>query len=240
MYRCDGSTWVDMGGTVHSSPDSEGIHQRVAGLGWRGRAGDTVGVNSSTGAELMEWELVKPWVNRIGILLEFLSFWFAAPEIVTEIRQDEGHWLRMLEQKVEAGAGCLLELGLAIAWYPAMFVVLLLTGERVTRRVVKKVGYGGLNAALGWASFFLCAGATILVLVVLSTVAWAVGKPWWVWGMVGVGVVLMTMLLLVVFALVGSSLLETLSDDKHIRQRSLVAGIVIFVLGFLLQLIATF
>jgi hypothetical protein len=26
----------------------------------------------------MEWELLKPWVNRVGILLEFLSFWFAS------------------------------------------------------------------------------------------------------------------------------------------------------------------
>ena len=32
----------------------------------------------------MQWELVKPWVNRVGILLEFLSFWLAAPEILGE------------------------------------------------------------------------------------------------------------------------------------------------------------
>jgi hypothetical protein len=41
----------------------------------------------------MDWELVKPWVNRVGILLEFLSFWFAAPEILGEKR------LRVLERK---------------------------------------------------------------------------------------------------------------------------------------------
>lgn len=43
----------------------------------------------------MEWELVKPWVNRLGIVLEFLSFWFAAPEILGEER------LRALERRVE-------------------------------------------------------------------------------------------------------------------------------------------
>jgi len=43
----------------------------------------------------MEWELVKPWVNRRGIVLEFLSFWFAAPEILGEER------LRGLERRVE-------------------------------------------------------------------------------------------------------------------------------------------
>jgi len=32
----------------------------------------------------MRWELVRPWVNRVGIVLEFLSFWFAAPEILGE------------------------------------------------------------------------------------------------------------------------------------------------------------
>ena len=34
----------------------------------------------------MEWELVKLWVNRVGIVLEFLSFWLAAPEILGEER----------------------------------------------------------------------------------------------------------------------------------------------------------
>ena len=34
----------------------------------------------------MEWELVKPWVNRVGIVLEFLSFWLAGPEILGEAR----------------------------------------------------------------------------------------------------------------------------------------------------------
>jgi hypothetical protein len=34
----------------------------------------------------MQWSLVKLWVTRVGIVLEFLSFWFAAPEILGEER----------------------------------------------------------------------------------------------------------------------------------------------------------
>jgi len=43
----------------------------------------------------MRWGLVKPWVNRVGIVLEFLSFWLAAPEILGEER------LRALEHRTE-------------------------------------------------------------------------------------------------------------------------------------------
>jgi len=34
----------------------------------------------------MEWELLKPWVSRVRIVLEFLAFWFGAPEILGEQR----------------------------------------------------------------------------------------------------------------------------------------------------------
>jgi hypothetical protein len=43
------------------------------------------------------------WVNRVGMLFEFLSFWFAAPEIVTEIKGDGGEWLGALERRLEQG-----------------------------------------------------------------------------------------------------------------------------------------
>lgn len=45
----------------------------------------------------MEWELVRPWVNRVGIMLAFLAFWLAAPEILGEER------LRKMERRVEQG-----------------------------------------------------------------------------------------------------------------------------------------
>jgi hypothetical protein len=39
---------------------------------------------------------------------------------------------------------------------------------------------------------------------------------------------------------VGQTLLRPLADDQRIRQRSLAVGAVLFVVGFLLQFIATF
>lgn len=43
----------------------------------------------------MEWELIKPWASRTGIVLEFLSFWLVAPEILGEER------LMALERRVK-------------------------------------------------------------------------------------------------------------------------------------------
>jgi len=43
------------------------------------------------------------WVNRVGMFLEFLSFWLAAPEVITEIRRDNGEWLTALQGQVEKG-----------------------------------------------------------------------------------------------------------------------------------------
>ena len=37
----------------------------------------------------MNWELIAPWLNRAGIILEFMSFWFAAPEILGAERLKE-------------------------------------------------------------------------------------------------------------------------------------------------------
>ena len=34
----------------------------------------------------MDWDLVRKVLNLVGVLLEFLSFWFAAPEILGEER----------------------------------------------------------------------------------------------------------------------------------------------------------
>ena len=44
----------------------------------------------------MDWDLVKV-LNLLGIVLEFASFWFAAPEILGEER------LRALEWRIERG-----------------------------------------------------------------------------------------------------------------------------------------
>ena len=61
------------------------------------------------------------WVNRVGIVLEFLSFWFAAPDILGEER------LRALERRVERG---IRALPFAIGAVAAALVVVMLQEDR--------------------------------------------------------------------------------------------------------------
>jgi hypothetical protein len=151
----------------------------------------------------MEWELVKPWVNRVGILLEFLSFWLAAPEILGEER------LRALERRIEQATGVLL-------WA----LLLVATG-------VLLIGALGLAAGM--------------VIMRFRTELWdrllvyrrAVGMTVW-WGALGAS------LGLALEIVVTRTVLRMMADDARIRQRSLAVGAVLFVVGFLLQLIATF
>jgi hypothetical protein len=145
----------------------------------------------------MEWELVKPWVNRVGIVLEFLSFWFAAPEILGEER------LRAVEQGVEKGIG-LLPAVVGSRW--TVFALGMVAGVLVSLRAVTE----GLWEDLG----------------LLGITAAAVGT--------GMAVVTITL------EKVVEPVLRVLADDQRIRQRSLAVGTVLFVVGFLLQLIATF
>jgi len=192
----------------------------------------------------MEWELVKPWVNRVGIALEFLSFWFAAPEILGKRR------LRAMERKVERVIRA-LPLALLMSFFWTAMVVLtvwfgILWGWRmllVALAVVLAIG-AVLKIMLGQALLFLVLLEWELVMMVGVSWKLIVESPW----------SSVTLLLLLVFmmamgggmlvhiygAKVVQPLLRLLADDARIRQRSLAVGAVLFVVGFLLQLIATF
>ena len=144
----------------------------------------------------MEWELVKPWVNRVGIVLEFLSFWFAAPEILGEER------LRALERRVERGISLLAV---------AMAMIAGLAGM---------MGLVGLTAV------------TIMGEEAMADWGWVAGIAL----MAGIG-----MWLAIMYEQKAlPRLLRVLADDTRIRRRSLAMGAVLFVVGFLLQLVATF
>jgi len=147
----------------------------------------------------MQWELVKPWVNRVGIVLEFLSFWFAAPEILGEGR------LRALEQRVEQGIRVLPWVALGVMGAVGMIlqVVFALIAKSWSRRTA--------NVA--------CVVAMVATFWYCMRMATVVGK---------------------LRLKVVPSLLHVLADEESIRQRSLAVGAVLFVVGFLLQLIATF
>ena len=132
------------------------------------------------------------WVNRVGIVLEFLSFWFAAPEILGEER------LRKLERRVEKGVIVLPEV-LFVVGVAVMFLIIIpLT----------------LNERISWSV------ATLMIVVV--------------------SVLVLLLLPLAMQGVVIPPLLRILADDERIRQRSLAVGAVLFVVGILLELIATF
>ena len=213
----------------------------------------------------MEWELVKLWVNRVGIVLEFLSFWLAAPEILGEER------LRKLERRLERG----------VRWLPLMIILLylgltLLVGKGGMRLLEELQELASMATAVVAWQVVMAASLTlvmILVMIILSpgrslrsltnrevvvlAILWlvmlgtlvdqirlvqrgfppeeligahlfvALGAMWWI-------------ALDMVQSKVVPYLLRVMADDQRIRQRSLAVGAVLFVVGFLLQLIATF
>jgi len=277
----------------------------------------------------MDWELVKPWVNRVGVVLEFLSFWLAAPEIVTEIRRDEGEWLRALERRVERGIRVLPTVLVLVTVVGFAGSVLLYMGERANvlsvppegRSALETVGFiTGLNLATVTTILFqsspfvsvssraegerLTEGARRLLggfdrwlwmllgsyhVIRLARLAWRANAWVWLGGALlaalalalevvllikqpsralvwaAMAVMVTGVMVALMWAGVGTGwvnrllalamvpvpwimlherifppLLRTLADDRRIRQRSLAVGAVLFVVGFLLQLIATF
>ena len=235
----------------------------------------------------MDWELVKPWVNRVGIVVEFVSFWFAAPEVVTEIRGDEGAWLRALERRAErvlTWSVLLLSLvvpGLCVGVLPVAFSTGILaeleewTGVELLHRPLwlRPVSTATALAVLPvWAIVIMPrAQAPLAKLLGLSPRErnrWAIalmtllpamglGTDWargelttpvaaMVWGQAIASAALMWVLFLLMVCLgdrldkVLASFLRVLADDKRVRQRSLAVGAVLFVVGSLLQLVATF
>ena len=148
----------------------------------------------------MEWELVKPWVNRVGIVLEFLSFWLAAPEILGEERLKALE--RRLEKEIKQLPDLLAVLVAALAGMLAAVVLMLVVAGEVTP----------VAAVAGVVLMVVAAVATAAAAVVANKLQEKIAAP----------------------------ALRVLADDKRIRQRSLAVGGVLFVVGFLLQLIATF
>ncbi len=193
----------------------------------------------------MEWELVKPWVNRVGIVLEFLSFWLAASEILGEER------LRALERRVEVGARLLSTSKAAVA---AATVVAGMSGVVLWKAlpdwkaalVAGIVAAGVIGAMMGavLSAWKGAAIAAMLMSAVLYLVLFEALPAQKVTVIVGFAAWVAALgLSLLAFELqqrLVEPLLRTLADDTRIRQRSLAVGAVLFVVGFLLQLIATF
>lgn len=184
------------------------------------------------------------WINRLGLVFEFLSFWFAAPEILGEKR------LRTLERRLERGLRALPRILLILLFSTAMVVVTVMFGLLWGWRMLLVV----LAVLLAMAAvFWILLGQTLLFWVVLVWELVMIGGVFWKligqksWSMVTSWLFLALMMAMAGLVLVDlygfkvvRPLLRTLADDKRIRQRSLAVAAVLFVVGFLLQLIATF
>ena len=143
------------------------------------------------------------WLNRVGLLLNFISFWLVAPEVLGE------HRLKMIRQ---------------------VFVV-------------------GLKSI---PVFFYIVAASLFysILAIVSIV------PLWMFypqllenKFVGFSIMILATLLGAFLSLKLSSLLKDkfikpilnkLADDEKLRRRLLLFGTLMFTLGFLCQMLATF
>ena len=209
----------------------------------------------------MNWELTSRLLNLLGIVLQFLSFWLVAPEILGEDR------LKALERRLEKGT--------RLAPSVAMVAVLLSVSMVAVLAPVMPVPPPVPVAAEAITPHLVAMAALLLVTVVLATaVLVPVGKVPPVVAVAGVVLVaaVAAVALLVrvaavplMAALAGVALtllaavaagvavvavanqllqkvvapvLRVLADDERLRQRSLAVGAVLFIIAFLYQFAA--
>ena len=154
----------------------------------------------------MDWFI---WMNRVGIILNFISFWFAAPEILGEerLRKIEASF----EKVVKAGSTCLVVF-LFVTLIP-LFVIMLffLMPALITGIMMLFTGsslWAGIKTLLAVIGFWL--GVALLVQVVNLVPE------------------------------LTERFLNMLADNQRIRQRALILGALLFVLGNILQFVATY
>ncbi len=191
------------------------------------------------------------WINRVGLMFEFLSFWFAAPEILGEKRLRKllelglkvlpaaewgflavlgmGSWglvvvLKMGFLEWMSPVGCIaLWIG-AIAAFAFVLAGRLEGKQRPLSSTLIIATVVGLIVALGLAvvtrvNLLASVASTVVMGLVLAL---AVAAGW------------------ALQCKVVWPLMRRLVADERFRQRSLALGAVLFVIGFLLQIVATF
>jgi hypothetical protein len=140
-------------------------------------------------------------LTRIGIFLEFVSFWFAAPELLGETR------LKAMEDAVES----------------------FLRRHKLDQTVTRGTYLAGSVAIL-----LSIAG---LMLGYLLPPRFRVASVDIMAELFGAAIILFAMAIL---SLAARRLLPVMADDQEIRRRYLAIGAGLFVLGTVLQLLATF
>ena len=157
----------------------------------------------------MDWELVRKLLNLLGVMLEFLSFWFAAPEILGEER------LKALEQGLEKGIKQFPLTLLWVAMLAALALMLVIMAAMVWVTVTLVLMDVMLVDAL---SMVLAVGLMALLLMGVLPAALAVATT--------------------LQEKVIPHVLRKLANDQRIRQRWLAVGATLFVMAFLCQFFA--
>jgi len=87
------------------------------------------------------------WLNRIGIILGFLSFWFAAPEFLGEERLKDGEW-RLSKLLAEHGSNVVMVLGSTGAAIAAVATLFFCKPGEIWTNLAKFLGAAFLAAAI--------------------------------------------------------------------------------------------
>jgi len=137
------------------------------------------------------------WIDRVGLLLNFLAFCFAAPELLGERRLKT--WRQPLERW--------LMVIVVLVWFLLLSFLWVAFSDLMPDEMVEMMPTIWLISTTAVLSV-----VSALPLIIPGGVLSRVVRP----------------------------MIQQLADDAHARRRFLAAGAVLFVLGFLLQLAATF
>lgn len=196
----------------------------------------------------MTWLTLAPWVNRIGMLFEFLSFWFAAPEVISEIRNDDGLWLESVEQAIDR---FIIVFSLIFLILPIIFTtisnIIFNTIDFIARNWyrIRGIKYSSPPRTQKERFFranvkryiivrftFLLLGVLLIITIIMAIL----NKPYyWVPNIIGLAVIISAIVFSGLMAIV-----RKLREDHKNRRRALITGVLLFGIGFIMQFIATF
>jgi len=148
------------------------------------------------------------WLNRIGLILNFLAFWFSVPELIGEKRLIA--WERKIESSIERSIESVKIAIFIIGW------ILFLTYSiwNLVKNWQNLVSLG----IIGLIAMFLARASNELI-ALIATILGAVMD---------------------IYERLIRGVLKYLADDETVRRRYLWLGALLFVLGTILQFIATF
>jgi hypothetical protein len=169
---------------------------------------------------------VSPWINRIGLVFDFLAFWLAAPEILGEER------LRKAETLIERG-----------------FSSILSRFQKIFKRITGRDLPLSLDAFLEQERFtlrMLSSAFWILLMLVVKQLFFP-SKPDAIDNFILLQAIINLVMgiafsgvLIAVAAILAARILRWLYEGEQLRQLLILIGAIIFTMGFIFQFMATF